>query len=162
MSQEYFGAYLGPKPGDWSGRMNMRAQFLAAVALFNAYPLPHSMGNIRDSLGYTADLVDAGYCPLVYPEGERSPDGRLQPFRPGIGRMSVRLGVPVVPVHLAGMFAILPPHESWPRSGPAAVTIGPPVYPRRAAAREDPEAEARQITREVEQRIGRMDSEVRD
>ena len=111
-------------------RIGLRALYWLCCGLFNAYPLPQGMGQVRDSLRYTGELVDAGYCPLVYPEGRLTPDGSLQPFRPGVGLMSLRLEVPVVPVHMSGLFEIMSEHDRWPRKGAVHVEFGAPVAAR--------------------------------
>ena len=108
----------------------MRALYYLCCGLFNAYPLSQDYGQIRDSLRYTGELVEAGFCPLVYPEGGLTPDGSLQPIQAGIGLMSVRLEVPVVPVHLHGLFDVMSMHESWPRRGSVRLEFGPPIVPR--------------------------------
>jgi 1-acyl-sn-glycerol-3-phosphate acyltransferase len=86
------------------------------------------MAGVRRALKYTGELIDEGYCPLVYPEGKRTPDGTLQPFKTGIGLMATRLRVPVVPVHLAGLFEIYSIHHDWPQRGPVKVTFGAPLH----------------------------------
>ncbi len=56
-------------------------------------------------------LLDDGECVCIYPEGERSWDGRLQPFRRGTLRVALRAmqdGIPVIPVGLDGLFDLLP------------------------------------------------------
>ena len=111
-------------------RTGMRALYYLCCGLFNAYPLSQDYGQIRDSLRYTGELVEAGFCPLVYPEGGLSPDGSLQPVQAGIGLMSVRLEVPVVPVHLHGLFDVMSMHESWPRRGSVRLEFGSPIVPR--------------------------------
>ena len=111
-------------------RTGMRALYYLCCGLFNAYPLSQDYGQIRDSLRYTGELVEAGFCPLVYPEGGLTPDGSLQPIQAGIGLMSVRLEVPVVPVHLHGLFDVMSMHESWPRRGSVRLEFGPPIVPR--------------------------------
>lgn len=111
-------------------RMGMRALYWLCCGLFNAYPLSQELGQVRDSLQYTGELVEAGYCPLVYPEGKLTPDGSLQPFRAGIGLMSLRLEVSVVPVHMDGLFAIMSEHDSWPSRGPVHVRFGSAVAAR--------------------------------
>src|SRR5690606_41177263 len=60
-------------------------------------------------------------CPLVFPEGERTPDGTMRPFKPGIGLMAVRLQLEVVPVYLDGLFEVLSLHERWPKIHPVLV-----------------------------------------
>jgi len=107
----------------------MRALYYLCCGLFNAYPLSQDLGQVRDSLRYTGDLVDAGFCPLVYPEGRFTADGSLQPFQAGIGLMSQRLEVPVVPVYLHGLFDVMSMHDSWPRRGSIRVEFAAPVDP---------------------------------
>ena len=101
----------------------------------NAYPLSQDLGQLRDSLRYTEELVEAGYCPLVYPEGRLTPDGSLQPFQPGIGLMSLRLEVPGVPVYLHGLFDVMSLHDSRPRGGPSASNSGRLSFPARGKSR---------------------------
>jgi long-chain acyl-CoA synthetase len=101
--------------------------YVLALGLFNAYPLPHELAGVRRALNYTGELINRGFCPLVFPEGKRSPDGKLQPFRPGIGMMALRLRVPIVPVHLDGLHEVYSVHDSWPRRGPVRVSFGKPL-----------------------------------
>ena len=118
----------GGSPG-MGRRVGMRALYYLCCGLFNAYPLSQDLGQVRDSLRYTGELVEAGFCPLVYPEGRLTPDGSLQPFQPGIALMSQRLEVPVVPVHLHGLFDVMSMHDSWPRRGSVRIEIGAPLDP---------------------------------
>jgi len=103
-------------------------EYFLATEFFNAYPLPQRMAGVRRALKYTGELIDLGYCPLVYPEGRRTPDGTLQPFKSGIGVMATRLRAPVVPIHLAGLFEIYSTYDSWPRRGTVKVTFGTPLH----------------------------------
>ena len=116
MRADYFGA-----------TMKFRLQFLLARALYNGYPLPQEMAGTRRAFDYAADLVRRGYCPLIFPEGRRTRDGRLQNFRPGIGMLAVRLRIPVVPLYIKGMYEIYSREDTWPKSGPVHVSIGKPL-----------------------------------
>jgi len=116
MRADYFGS-------SW----RFRVQFLAARTLYNAFPLPQEMTGTRRAFEYTAELVRRGFCPLVFPEGRRTRDGRLQNFRPGVGMMAVRLRIPVVPIYIAGMFQVYSREDSWPKTGPVHVSIGKPM-----------------------------------
>jgi long-chain acyl-CoA synthetase len=116
MRADYFGS-------SWKFRL----QFLAARTLYNTFPLPQEMTGTRRAFEYTAELVRRGYCPLVFPEGRRTRDGRLQGFRPGIGMMAVRLRIPVVPIHIEGMYQIYSREDSWPKTGPVHLSIGKPM-----------------------------------
>lgn len=124
-SQQHFFP-TGEPPGPVR-RVGMRTLYCLCCGLFNAYPLSQELGQMRDALRYTGELVDAGFCPLVYPEGRLTPDGALQRFQAGIGLMQQQLEVPVVPVYLEGLFEILSVHDSWPRRGAVRVAFGPPV-----------------------------------
>jgi long-chain acyl-CoA synthetase len=105
---------------------------LFVTLALGAFPMART-GRVRPSLEYCGELVDAGWALLVYPEGTRSPDGCLQPFRPGIGLLAAELGVPVVPVHLAGLHARLPRGARWPHPGPVGVRFGRPLRPAAGA-----------------------------
>src|SRR6185369_2709955 len=85
------------------------------------------MSGTRRALAYTGELISRGYCPIVFPEGLRTSDGKMQPFRPGIGMMAVRLRVPIVPINISGLYEIYSIHDSWPRRGPVSVAIGKPL-----------------------------------
>lgn len=64
---------------------------------------------------------------LVFPEGERSRDGTLLPFRQGLGIMVRELGVPVVPVRIEGLEAVYPRGAAWPRRGRVRIVFGAPL-----------------------------------
>ncbi len=124
MAQDFFRAYFQPLGRPWKERVASASQYLLACGFFNAYPLPQGRPSVRRALKYTGQRIDQGHCPLVYPEGRRSPDGNLQPFKMGIGFMALRLQVPVVPIHLEGLYQIYSIHHKWPRSGEVQVKIG--------------------------------------
>ncbi len=94
--------------------------------LINSFPMARQ-GNARPGMEHTVDLIDRGWSVLIFPEGTRSLSGEMQPFKPGVGLLAVELGVPVVPIHLRGVYAILPKGSRVPRRGPVEVTIGAPL-----------------------------------
>ncbi len=124
MAQGFFRAYFQPLGRSWKERATSASQFFLACAFFNAYPLPQGRSSVRRALKHTGQRIDQGQCPLVFPEGQRSPDGNLQPFKMGIGFMALRLRVPVVPIHLEGLYPIYSIHHEWPQSGEVQVKIG--------------------------------------
>lgn len=101
------------------------SSFLAALIL-NAFPFSRG-GQVRSSLDQCGLLVDDGWSVLIYPEGTRSPDGRLLPFKAGIGLLATGLGIPVVPVSVAGGEKVLPKSASWPRRAAVVVRFGRPL-----------------------------------
>jgi 1-acyl-sn-glycerol-3-phosphate acyltransferase len=64
---------------------------------------------------------------ILYPEGTRSLDGEMQPFKSGAGLFAFDLGVPVVPAHIDGAHRILAKGKSMPRPGPVTVRFGEPI-----------------------------------
>jgi long-chain acyl-CoA synthetase len=121
MSKDHFRAWFE------SRNIGMGIQYWLARSVFNAYPLPQEMSGVKRALQYTGELIQAGLCPLVYPEGARTPDGEMKKFRPGVGMMALRLQVPVVPVHISGLYEVYSVHHSWPARGPVRVTFGTPL-----------------------------------
>jgi 1-acyl-sn-glycerol-3-phosphate acyltransferase len=59
------------------------------------------------SVEKATEALRAGQSFLVYPEGTRSPDGRLQPFKKGAAMMAIKAGVPIVPMVCAGAHRIM-------------------------------------------------------
>ena len=127
MMKDHFRAYFEPHGRSFKEIGLAAFSYFLACSVYNAYPLPQQMSGARRALAYTGGLITRGYCPIVFPEGLRTSDGKLQQFRPGIGMMAVRLRVPVVPIRLSGLFEIYSLHDSWPRRGPIRVSIGPPL-----------------------------------
>jgi 1-acyl-sn-glycerol-3-phosphate acyltransferase len=125
--KDQFRAYFEPAGRSLKEIVTAWISYVLACGLYNAYPLPQQMPGTRRALEYTADLVNRGYCPIVFPEGLRSPDGTIQPFRSGIGMMAVRLRVPIVPVRISGLYEIYSVRDSWPRRGSIQVSVGPPL-----------------------------------
>ena len=85
------------------------------------------------SLALGASILQRGDGLIWFPEGKRSIDGKLQPFRPGIGLMLDRFPVPVVPVYIQGTHEALPPERKWPRLRRITLVIGAPLDPQQLA-----------------------------
>ena len=73
------------------------------------------------------DLLKAGQLFGIYPEGTRSPDGRLYRGRTGVGYLALNSGAPVIPVAMIGTERILPPGHRVPRPGRIEIRIGQPL-----------------------------------
>jgi 1-acyl-sn-glycerol-3-phosphate acyltransferase len=79
------------------------------------------------SLRAAAERIRAGRPVVLFPEGTRSPDGRLQPFKKGAFHLALQAGVPVVPVAITGSFSVLAPGRLRVTPGPVEVFVEPPV-----------------------------------
>jgi 1-acyl-sn-glycerol-3-phosphate acyltransferase len=63
----------------------------------------------------------------IYPEGTRSPDGRLYRGKTGVARLALDSGAPVVPVAMLNMDEIQPPGKIWPKLRRVRIRFGPPL-----------------------------------
>ena len=117
------------------GRIYDRAQWTLGVALLNLFPLPRQSG-FRKSFAYAGEAVDRGYSVLVFPEGKHTEDGKLCPFRSGVGLLANNLRIPILPMRIDGLFAIKNARKKFAAPGMIQVRIGKPVQ---FAAETDPE-----------------------
>ncbi len=83
----------------------------------------------RQSLRLAAEGLRRGLVLCVFPEGERSIDGSLKPFRLGPAILAAILGVPAVPVCLQGAWEVWPRGTNKIRLHPVTVTFGRPIRP---------------------------------
>jgi 1-acyl-sn-glycerol-3-phosphate acyltransferase len=81
----------------------------------------------QDTLEAALALLRQGNLFGIYPEGTRSPDGRLYRGRPGVGWLALKSGLPVIPVALSGTRHVLPPGRVVPRPGRIEVKVGAPL-----------------------------------
>jgi 1-acyl-sn-glycerol-3-phosphate acyltransferase len=79
------------------------------------------------SLRQAAATIRAGRSVLLFAEGTRSRDGRLQPFKRGPFHLALEARVPVVPVAITGSWRILPPDAWRVRPGPVRVEFLAPI-----------------------------------
>jgi len=94
----------------------------------NATPIERHRVN-RKSADQAAQVLADGWSLVIFPEGGRSPDGWFQLFRGGAAYLAVRTGRPVVPVHIAGTWRLLPKGGSQLRRGRTTVRFGMPMRP---------------------------------
>ena len=101
----------------------LRGWFLHA--LVNAVPLDRH-GDFAESLVRAGRLLAIRRPLLVFPEGTRSINAQLQPFKSGVGLLAYEMGVPVVPLHIAGTQEALPRGSKKPARHPLRLLFGPP------------------------------------
>jgi len=109
------------------------------------------------------DMLDAALARLqsgelfgIYPEGTRSPDGRLYRGRVGIGWLALNSGAPVIPVAMIGTERILPPGHRIPRPGKIGIRIGEPLTFEALRAQGTGARQRRAVTDEVVQAIQKL------
>jgi len=134
-----------PKEMGWLQRRLNQLNYALVVALFDVFPLPQQSG-FRESFQFAGESADRGYSVLVFPEGELTPNGSIAPFRAGIGLLANKLGIPIVPIRIGGLYELKLVRRRNARLGQVSVTIGAPV-------RLEPNADPEQIARELERRV---------
>lgn len=97
----------------------------------------------------------AGAAIVLFPEGTRTPDGRLRPARSGIGLTVLKSSALVVPVRVFGTYAAWGRHRRWPRPHPVAVKYGQPLRfaAQRAEAATCSKARLKELYQEVADEI---------
>jgi 1-acyl-sn-glycerol-3-phosphate acyltransferase len=103
----------------------------------------------RRSLARAAERIRAGQSIVAFPEGTRSLDGRLLPFKMGAFALAFEAGVPVVPFAIQGGPGILPKGTWRVKGGPYRITIGRLLestdFPNAAALRAESETAVRAL-----------------
>ena len=100
---------------------------------------------VRKGLEILAD----GQLLGMYPEGTRSPDGRLYRGKTGIARMALEAGVPVIPVAMVNTFEVQPPGKIIPKIQRIGIRIGEPLDFSRYAGLSTDRFVLRSITDEI-------------
>lgn len=95
-------------------------------------------------------LLQSGHTVMIFPEAGRSPDGRLQRFRPGAFRLASSLQVPVLPVTILGGHDSWPPGRVLPRPGRLSIVYHPVILPPKES---DARVAARVLGRQVRDTI---------
>jgi 1-acyl-sn-glycerol-3-phosphate acyltransferase len=81
----------------------------------------------RRSLDEAVEKIRGGASVLLFGEGTRTEDGKLQPFKRGAFHLAVRSGVPVVPLTINGSYTIVPKHSLRIRPGTVDLVLSPPM-----------------------------------
>jgi len=102
------------------------------------------------------ERVNGGALFGIYPEGTRSPDGRLYRGRTGIGWLALHSGVPVIPVAMIGTDRVLPPGRTVPKLNRIQVKIGSPLTFDTLRAEGTGGRQRRAVTDTVMEAIGKL------
>lgn len=101
---------------------------LVVAAGFHAFAFDRHGPPLR-SVRTSAELVRGGWNLLLYPEGTRSRDGAIAPFKAGVGVLARITGRPVVPIHVSGGDVVQPHGALMPNRGQVLVRYGRPMWP---------------------------------
>jgi 1-acyl-sn-glycerol-3-phosphate acyltransferase len=113
----------------WDGLFKVPL-FASLIRALGAVPVSQqnknsAAGLLREVIGFIKD----GRSVLIFPEGERSPDGNLQRLEGGVALIALKTNTPVVPVWIDGTFEAYPISRRFPRPRRVSVTFGEPIFP---------------------------------
>jgi 1-acyl-sn-glycerol-3-phosphate acyltransferase len=113
-------------------------------------PIDRSGGRASEAaLRKALEILGDGDMLGIYPEGTRSPDGRLYRGKTGIARMALEAGVPVIPVAMINTFDVQPPGQVIPKIQRIGIRIGEPLDFSRYEGMEGDRFVLRSITDEI-------------
>ncbi len=147
--------FTGRGISGWATRMFMKATGQIAIDRTGGKASEASLNTGLQVLG-REDLLG------IYPEGTRSPDGKLYRGRTGLARMALEARVPVIPVVMVGTDEIMPIGRTIPRIGRVGVVIGEPLDFSRFQGMESDRYVLRSVTDEIMvalQRLGEQEYE---
>jgi len=152
-------------PGDlkWASKRSiMNVPFLGwHLRLAGHVPVDRKRGSraAAETIKRFKEVMEEGKPLLVFPEGTRSDDGDVQPFKNGGFYAAVRAGVPVVPVALDGTHQLMRKHathtegDAEPERRHVRVRIGEPIFPPREGKERERVVQLRDEVREAVLRL---------
>lgn len=95
--------------------------------LLNAFSFERKGPGTSASLARAQQLLRTGHSLLIFPEGTRTLDGRVQHFKCGVGKLAQEGTARVIPVWIEGTYAALPKGARWPRRQRVVIHFGAPL-----------------------------------
>jgi 1-acyl-sn-glycerol-3-phosphate acyltransferase len=123
--------------------------FNRLIRLLRAFPVDIDARDAR-ATREAVRLLQNGAALMIFPEGERTTDGRVQHFKPGAFRLAVSVKAPVLPVTIVGGDRSWPPGRLLPRPGRITITYHPALQPD---ARLDPRRAAHDLAHRTREAI---------
>lgn len=144
--------------GGWTGIM-FRNPVMRLVSQATRVLPVDQRGRPLVNLALGAAVLARGDNLVWFPEGDRSLDGRLHRFQPGIGLLLTAFPVPVVPVRIEGTFQALPRGTWWPRRVRIRIWFGDPIDPDTLAGQRQGADRYRCIASALRDRVAALGSD---
>ncbi|MCC5876672.1 MAG: 1-acyl-sn-glycerol-3-phosphate acyltransferase [Candidatus Sumerlaeia bacterium] len=115
--------------------------------------VPVDLGKSSDKAAYEASLrlLQRGRLVCLYPEGTRTYDGKLAPLKPGVGRLAVATGAPIVPLTIHGGYAAWPRSRKFPKIFKKITSeVHEPIWPGEVSTGPEKRQEAARMMAELE------------
>ncbi|MCG9129268.1 AMP-binding protein [Candidatus Poribacteria bacterium] len=147
----------------WFGN---RLQGWFAHKCLNALPIERDgdFTQFLKDLRMANEVMEKNNGLLIFPEGTRSLDGNLQPFKPGVLSLLIYgQQVPIIPTYIKGTFQVLPKGQNIPKKHPVQIVFGKPLYLDVSQSPEDIGDNAeiyQQFLAELENRVAELGKEL--
>lgn len=126
------------------------------ITKLGAFPLNRETeNNASAALKKFIDILRQGQDMMIFPEGGRSYDGRLQRIEGGAALVAARENTPIVPAYIQGAFEAMPIGSSWCKPHKINVVYGPIIYP-------DPQLSAKENRQYIQAELEKRLSELQD
>ena len=97
----------------------------------------HNRDAAIQSIRRAGEVMQHGINMTIYPEGTRSPDGKLLPFKKGPFHLAAETGFPIVPVTILGTEEMMPKGSMIVKGGTATLVFHSPIDPKKFASRDE-------------------------
>lgn len=126
--------YLG-KPFKWMMKEYLRKiPFVGIACKFSRQIyVGNSPSSIARAVKQAELTLKGGMSMTIFPEGTRSHDGKLAPFKRGAFMLAHQIQLPIVPITINGSYEVLSRHDLWIHSGHMTMTIHKPIEPEERA-----------------------------
>ncbi|MBR9699015.1 1-acyl-sn-glycerol-3-phosphate acyltransferase [Candidatus Woesearchaeota archaeon] len=120
-----------------------------------AIPLDRKAGG-KTGLSKAVKHLKKGDLIMIYPEGTRTLDGKMNKAKTGVARLALAAHVPVIPMGITNTFRILPKKKRFPRRGKADLNIGKPLYFTQYYGKGSDKKVLRKVTNIIMKEIARL------
>lgn len=111
---------------DYFSRLRWRRRLLRRIICLVEFDRRGTVTAAMHNLKTLGACRDDGRIVVLFPEGTRSVDGKMAPFKPGAALFAEKLGLRVIPCRIEGTHTALPKGSLFPRPHPLRVIFGPP------------------------------------
>lgn len=103
---------------------NLQIQFYKNMLNLVPFDRRVSLSAIKKNIALCRSCIEQNKNLIVFPEGTRSMDGQIQPFKTGVAMLAAALDIPVIPAYIQGTYDCMPKGRSWPKPGKVVVRLG--------------------------------------
>jgi 1-acyl-sn-glycerol-3-phosphate acyltransferase len=128
-------------------------------ATLGGIPFDRLSRNVARAVALPAQVLRNGHALIFYPEGTRSLDGNLHPFRSTVGLLALASAAPILPAAISGAAQALPKGRLWIAHHPVGVRFGPPIAMEPYLTRLDGESVAgvaRSVAQDAHDAVARL------